>query len=291
MCHSFRLVPSAAPQNLTVTIVDSRSLHLNWLPPPPDSQNGVIAQYRLSVSVRETHESFVLFLEPTQLLFDTAHPYYTYTFSVAAETIGIGPFGEGITIVTPEDGKIYATIYTGIKFLSSFEYAVPTGAPQSLEAVAVSSSSIRITWIPPLKEQQNGVIRSYSINVTEIPTGSVRTFVAHSDEIIKTVNQLHPYYLYECAVAAYTVGLGPASFTQTLTFPAGELYVTRMYIMKVCNVCVLLAPSDVPQNVVAVPLNATHVLIVWEPPPVDHQNGPIGLYRIAITVIDTDEQL
>ena len=61
--------------------------------------------------------------------------------------------------------------------------------------------------------------------------------------------------------------------------------------IKVCNVCLLLVPSDIPQNVVAVPLNATHAMIVWEPPPVDHQNGPIGLYRITITVVDTDEQL
>ena len=55
--------------------------------------------------------------------------------------------------------------------------------------------------------------------------------------------------------------------------------------------CRLLVPSDVPQNVVAVPLNATHTLVVWEPLPPDHQNGPIGLYHITITVIDIDEQL
>ena len=116
---------------------------------------------------------------------------------------------------------------------------MPTGAPQSLEAVAVSSSSIRITWIPPLEEQQNGVIRSYSINVTEIPTGNVRTFVAHGDERIKIVNQLHPYYMYGCAVAANTVGLGPAAFTQTLTFPAGELYVTGMCATSRYAMCVV----------------------------------------------------
>ena len=112
--------------------------------------------------------------------------------------------------------------------LSLVEYVVPTGAPQSLGAVAVSSSSIRITWIPPLEDQQNGVIRSYSINVTEIQTGTIKKFEAYGDESIKIVNQLHPYYLYECAVAANTVGLGPAAFTQTLTFPAGELCITKM---------------------------------------------------------------
>ena len=62
--------------------------------------------YRVSVSVRETRQSFFLFLEDTELAFDLAHPYYTYTFSVAAETvIGIGPYGPEFTITTPEDGK------------------------------------------------------------------------------------------------------------------------------------------------------------------------------------------
>ena len=100
-------------------------------------------------------------------------------------------------------------------------FSVPTGAPQSVEAVAVSSSSIRITWTAPLEEEQNGIIRSYHISVVELPTGFLREIVAHGDESIEIVNNLHPYYLYECAVAAYTVGLGPAAFAQTLTLPSG----------------------------------------------------------------------
>ena len=100
---------------------------------------------------------------------------------------------------------------------------MPTGAPLSVEAVAVSSSSIRITWNPPLPEQQNGVIRSYYINVTELPTGIVREIVAHGDESIEIVNLLHPYYVYECTIAAFTVGLGPTAFAQALTDTAGNM--------------------------------------------------------------------
>ena len=99
------LVPSDAPQNLTVVATDSRSLLLTWLPPPPDTQNGVIQQYIITISVRETRDSFVLFSNDEQFMFNLAHPYYTYTISVAAETIGTGPYGEEFTIRTPEDGK------------------------------------------------------------------------------------------------------------------------------------------------------------------------------------------
>ena len=76
------------------------------MPPPVETQNGIIRMCRVSVSVRESWQSFLLFVEGTELQFDSAHPYYTYTFSVAAETaIGMGPFGEEITLTAPEDGK------------------------------------------------------------------------------------------------------------------------------------------------------------------------------------------
>ena len=59
----------------------------------------------MSISVSETRESLILFSEDTELVFDIAHPYYTYTFAVAAETIGTGPYGEELTITTLEDGN------------------------------------------------------------------------------------------------------------------------------------------------------------------------------------------
>ena len=100
-------VPSAAPQNLTVSAVDSRSLLLSWLPPPLDTQNGVIRDYIITINVDETRESLILFSQGTQLMFNAAHPYYTYTIAVAAETIGPGPYGAEFTIRMPEDGIYY----------------------------------------------------------------------------------------------------------------------------------------------------------------------------------------
>ena len=154
-------------------------------------------------------------------MFDVAHPFYTYTFSVAAETIGAGPFGAEFTITAPEDGKMPTFSMNDLCDYLLVLNAVPTGIPQLVEAVAVSSSSIRITWAAPLEEEQNGVIRSYYINVTEVPTGNMFEIIAHGDETITMVDMLHPYYVYECAVAAYTIGLGPAAYAQTLTYPSG----------------------------------------------------------------------
>ena len=41
---------------------------------------------------------------------------------------------------------------------------------------------------------------------------------------------------------------------------------------------------------VAESLNATYALLAWNPPPPEHQNGLIELYRIAVTVTDTGEE-
>ena len=117
-------VPSASPQNLTGFANSSRYISLFWLPPPVDTHNGVIQRYRVSISVIETRTSLVLFSEDTELEFDVAHPYYTYTFAVAAETIGTGPYGEELTITTPEDGNGHtiSMIASLVIPFSSFQY-------------------------------------------------------------------------------------------------------------------------------------------------------------------------
>ena len=92
-----------------------------------------------------------------------------------------------------------------------------------MEAVAVSSSSIRITWIPPLPEQQNGVIRSYYINVSAAEDGysTIMQFETDGAAILFILNILHPFYLYRIEIAAFTVGLGPSASVEERTDPDG----------------------------------------------------------------------
>ena len=50
--------------------------------------------------------------------------------------------------------------------------------------------------------------------VTEVDTST--TFTPRTSIVNQiTYNNLHPYYIYECIVAAYTVGLGP--YTSPIT--------------------------------------------------------------------------
>ena len=98
-------VPSSAPQNLTIVVQNSRSLLLNWLPPPLDAQNGIIRSYSIFIYIEDTRQWLELNSNETEFVFDLAHPFYTYEIAVAAVTIGAGNYTETQRITTPEDGK------------------------------------------------------------------------------------------------------------------------------------------------------------------------------------------
>ena len=100
--------------------------------------------------------------------------------------------------------------------------SVPTGAPRNIGAAAVSSTSISFTWEPPSFELQNGVIRSYHVNVTEIETGQMRSFVIPGIDTLLILNALHPFYRYNYSIAANTTALGPATYTVIQTLPEGK---------------------------------------------------------------------
>lgn len=99
---------------------------------------------------------------------------------------------------------------------------VPTGPPLGVTAVSISSTSIRISWQAPQLELQNGDISSYHIGVLELETGTIQTFTTVSTDSIYVVNSLHPFYNYNCSVAAYTNGVGPIDFDVVQTSPEGE---------------------------------------------------------------------
>ena len=88
-------------------------------------------------------------------------------------------------------------------------------------ADAASSTSITLSWQPPLSDLQNGIIRSYHISVEELETGNILTFVTSNVERLLVVNLLHPFYTYNCSIAAYTIGLGPSVFVSVQTLPEG----------------------------------------------------------------------
>ena len=100
--------------------------------------------------------------------------------------------------------------------MSSFCLA-PSAPPQGFSGFNQSSTSISLSWSPPPAIDINGAIQYYTVEVNEVWTG--RSFTFHTSTNI-TIRALHPYYVYRCQVAAYTVALGP--FANNLWIVTGE---------------------------------------------------------------------
>ena len=89
--------------------------------------------------------------------------------------------------------------------------------------MAISSTSIRLTWSAPLADEQNGVITSYRVTVTEVESGETvleRTEAASVTFLI--VDSLDPHFTYSCSIAAVTIAIGPETLVEVTTFQEGN---------------------------------------------------------------------
>ena len=97
----------------------------------------------------------------------------------------------------------------------NFCIVVPDSAPTSVQSTAVTSTSFDIDWNSLPTEDENGIVRHYIVNVTEVQTGN--TFQIMSSDESASLTNLHPAYQYTLTAAAYTIGLGPYSTVLTVT--------------------------------------------------------------------------
>ena len=113
-----------------------------------------------------------------------------------------------------------------------FISTVPTSAPQNLNGMSATSTTISLSWNPPPLRDQNGIIREYRINITEVETG--RTWQITSTTIVAMVQSLHPFYRYEWSVSAYTIGIGPYTAISVVTTVEDG-----MFVQITCSIRVL----------------------------------------------------
>ena len=99
-------------------------------------------------------------------------------------------------------------------------FIAPTAPPRNPTSSRVDATPTLVTlsWQPPEAIHINGIINHYVVRVREVYTG--RVFTLRAEEATIQVGPLHPFYIYECQVAAFTVGQGP--FGLPFTAQAGE---------------------------------------------------------------------
>ena len=106
----------------------------------------------------------------------------------------------------------------------------PSAPPQNVSLDSITSSSISLSWEPPLDDQRNGIIVQYTIRIVLVDEGSY-IFVNSTIPSV-TVTSLRPYTTYDCFVAAETsAGRGPFSTSLIIvTEEAGEGMITIVYL-------------------------------------------------------------
>ena len=85
----------------------------------------------------------------------------------------------------------------------------PSRSPGNVIVTVQDSSTLRVLWQEIPSQYRHGVVRYYSVRVTEIATGMTILLQDSSSPLL--VSSLHPYSNYSVEVAAFTVGLSPYS--------------------------------------------------------------------------------
>ena len=83
---------------------------MKWVQPVSAKINGIIRAYLINISEVETGKLFHFQTNGTETVISGLHPFYTYLCTVAAQTIGAGPYSVPAVIQLPEDGKLHAIV-------------------------------------------------------------------------------------------------------------------------------------------------------------------------------------
>ena len=232
------LVPTSPPDDINIEAIHATALMIFWRP-PSYHPNGIIRRYVLRLSEIETGRQEQFFTNNTTITISNRHPFYYYSCIISAETIGQGPFSKAVIILMPEAGTLRSSSHCflmciqrtsrisfvleqcldnclhNIIIFSASYYTGPALPPTDVGFVSVTSTSVLFVWKDPSRETLNGIIRSYSLQLTEENTG--KSLIVTSKSRQKMFEVLHPFYNYTVRVAAFTVAIGPFSDPFTVT--------------------------------------------------------------------------
>ena len=199
--------PSGPPRSVAGSPRSNSSIILQWHSPDPSVWNGRLLGYVIRYKPAGYPDSTVSFDNVTLFKNIMAREvrglimFLEYQISVAAyNQRGVGVFSNWVLVRTNE-GR-------------------PTAQPSKVTGVALTSTSIHVSWMPPNPQYINGISQGYHVNVEMMFSGEKKLdqFVVPSNTsnmlgVQSTVLKgLLKYVEYDISVSCFTsVGDGPRS--------------------------------------------------------------------------------
>ncbi|XP_045864159.1 neogenin isoform X9 [Meles meles] len=211
-------VPSAAPQNLSLEVRNSKSIVIHWQPPPPATQNGQITgykiRYRKASRKSDVTETLVPGTQSSQLI-EGLDRGTEYNFRVAALTVnGTGPATDWLSAET---------------FESDLDETRVPEVPSSLH-VRPLVTSIVVSWTPP--ENQNIVVRGYAIGYG-IGSPHAQTIKVDYKQRYYTIENLDPSSHYVITLKAFNnVGEGIPLYESAVTRPHTDTSEVDLFVIN-----------------------------------------------------------
>ncbi|XP_036050207.1 neogenin isoform X7 [Onychomys torridus] len=211
-------VPSAAPQNLSLEVRNSKSIVIHWQPPSSASQNGQITgykiRYRKASRKSDVTETLVTGTQLSQLI-EGLDRGTEYNFRVAALTVnGTGPATDWLSAET---------------FESDLDETRVPEVPSSLH-VRPLVTSIVVSWTPP--ENQNIVVRGYAIGYG-IGSPHAQTIKVDYKQRYYTIENLDPSSHYVITLKAFNnVGEGIPLYESAVTRPHTDTSEVDLFVIN-----------------------------------------------------------
>ena len=238
--------PSGPPMYISY-VVNTTWIELTWFAPNEEDQNGIITDYVIHINDRTVTTNL------TEYTFRTLNEAAEYVFQIGAMTlIGTGPLSNAINLTTLP--------------------IAPTAPPQDVNASAIASDQIRVTWEPIHPLEQNGRILRYIVYYWVRNLDNMLETVSTNTSTQVTLSSLEPHTVYEILVFAVNV-VGNSPKSQIINIKTWEDI-----------------PSAPPGNFSVRVLSPTSVELTWTQVSQAEKNGIIIHQTLAYegSKIDTD---
>ncbi|XP_067906563.1 phosphatidylinositol phosphatase PTPRQ isoform X2 [Heterodontus francisci] len=168
-------VPDSAPENITYIFLSPLDVEISFL--PPATPNGIIQFYTLYLTNQNNSEELITNSTNLTITITGLKANEKYSLKISASTSK----GEGI-----QSQPLYILSGEG----------VPGSPPQSLTSKQLSSTTVHLSWKPPL--EPNGVILYYTVHIWSATTQLILNETGTSI-LLKHLNNNTEYYAFVTA--------------------------------------------------------------------------------------------